>query len=1112
MYAKCLIGWHQSQHHTGIHLHTEENPPAQAGLAVPSKARALGERLRAWLFALLAMLVVFATEQVIEHFARHGEREQEANNVLHQLSTLRARLEGGVSANLFLVHGLSAVIAAHPDMDQAGFAAIARNLVNERHALRNIGAAPNMVLTLMYPLAGNEAALGLDYRTHPVQRAAALRARDSGLPVIAGPLPLQQGGMAIIAREPVFLPSTEADGKPRFWGLVSAVIDAEALYRRAGMLEAHPGLRLALRGTDGTGADGPVFFGDAGLFSEQPVTLAVSLPGGSWQLAAVPTAGWGHAGAATPLIRLMGLLAALAAGALAYRLARGAQALSSQSARLNTLLNTIPDLIWLKDTQGVYLACNPRFEALYGAREADIVGKTDRDFVSAELADFFREKDQAAIALGGPSVNEEELSFADDGHKEWVETIKTPMFAADGSLLGVLGIARDITSHKQAEEHVRQLNRLYGMLSSINAAIVRLRDEQDLFDEACRIAVEVGGFRMAWVGMADAISGEVSPVASAGKEEGYLQLLHVSLGNDEHGRGPTGVALKQGRHVVCDDMASDPRLAPWREAALARGYGSSIGLPIRVAGAVVGVFSLYADKPHFFDAAELDLLDEMATDIGFALEFIGADRSRETLVQRMRDLLESMSDGFVSLDGAWHYLYVNRKAGEIFGRAQAELLGKNIWRDFPEEARPAFQDACEQAMNGGELIRLENFYPGWKLWFEHRIYPTEEGISIFFTDVTERKLAEQAVKESEARYKRLLEMAPFPAVLTRVRDGILVYGNRRAEVQYGLKRDEGIGLPASRFYQNSGERERFLAHMQEHGRVDELEVPMLTMEGRPFWALVSAAIVDFDNEPAIFAAINDITERKRLEVEIRQLNVELEERVRQRTAELATANKELETFTYSVSHDLKAPLRGIDGYSRLLLEDHLAQLDEEGRLFLNNVRHGVDQMSELIEDLLAYSRMERRSLNGQTLDLSTAVERILDERRADIEARGMVLELGLEGLSACADPDGLAMVLRNLVDNAFKFTRDSQPPKLAIRGKALEKSTILEVQDNGLGFDMRFHDRIFEIFQRLQRAEDYPGTGVGLAIVRKAMQRMGGRVWAESVPGQGATFYLELPR
>lgn len=387
------------------------------------------------------------------------------------------------------------------------------------------------------------------------------------------------------------------------------------------------------------------------------------------------------------------------------------------------------------------------------------------------------------------------------------------------------------------------------------------------------------------------------------------------------------------------------------------------------------------------------------------------------------------------------------------------------------------------------------------------------GIVIFSEDVTERKQAEQVLQESEARYRSLLEMAPFPAVLTRLRDGILLYGNHRAEIQYGISREQGIGQPADRFYQNPAQRDRFIEHLQKDGRVDDLEVGMVTMDGHPFWALVSAAIVDFEHEPAIFAAINDITARKRMEDDIHQLNNELKERVRQRTAELDTTNQELETFTYSVSHDLKAPLRGIDGYSRLLQEQYQGQLDEEGQMFLNNVRHGVEQMSQLIEDLLAYSRMERRSLKGQSVGLARLVADAIDERRADIESRGMIVEVqGLQELTARADTEGLAMVLRNLIDNALKFTRDSLPPTLAIRGTVTDKSVILEFQDNGIGFDMQFHDRIFDIFQRLQRVEDYPGTGVGLAIVHKTMQRMGGRVWAESMPGQGAAFFLELPR
>jgi sensor domain CHASE-containing protein len=199
---------------------------------------ASGGTTRAWLFALLGALLVLAAGQVVAYYAQESELEQERSDVLHRLSTVRARLEGLVNVNLSLVHGLTAVIESRPDIDQAGFAAIADGLVDKRYALRNIGAAPDLVLSLMYPLKGNEAALGLDYRQHPVQREAALRARDSGRTVIAGPLSLEQGGVAIIARKPVFLPAAEAGGEKRFWGLVSAAIDVETLYEQAGLRDS----------------------------------------------------------------------------------------------------------------------------------------------------------------------------------------------------------------------------------------------------------------------------------------------------------------------------------------------------------------------------------------------------------------------------------------------------------------------------------------------------------------------------------------------------------------------------------------------------------------------------------------------------------------------------------------------------------------------------------------------------------------------------------------------------------------------------------------------------------------------------------------------------------
>lgn len=378
-------------------------------------------------------------------------------------------------------------------------------------------------------------------------------------------------------------------------------------------------------------------------------------------------------------------------------------------------------------------------------------------------------------------------------------------------------------------------------------------------------------------------------------------------------------------------------------------------------------------------------------------------------------------------------------------------------------------------------------------------------------DITERKRTEDALRMSEARYRTLLETAPFPVVITRLDDGILRYGNRRAEEKFGISRDQAIGQLSSNFYLDAEERDQFLARLMRETVVSDHELRLRAADGAPFWAQLSAAIIEFEDEPAIFSSINDISARKQAEEEVRQLNTALEQRVAERTAQLLAVNKELETFTYSVSHDLKAPLRGIDGYSRLLLEDHAAQLGEEGRTFLANIRRGAKQMAQLIEDLLAYSRIERRHLQAGQVNLPRFVDTVIAERAEEITARGVTMKTNIPQQTVIADRDGLAMALRNLLDNALKFTRDAPQPVIEI-GLHLESGVcVLWVRDNGIGFDMKFHERIFEIFQRLQLAEEFPGTGIGLAIVRKAMQRMGGRAWATSAPGQGATFYLEMP-
>jgi PAS domain S-box-containing protein len=370
-----------------------------------------------------------------------------------------------------------------------------------------------------------------------------------------------------------------------------------------------------------------------------------------------------------------------------------------------------------------------------------------------------------------------------------------------------------------------------------------------------------------------------------------------------------------------------------------------------------------------------------------------------------------------------------------------------------------------------------------------------------------------ALQESEERFRSLFDRMPVPLLRSTPAGQHLDVNPAGVHVLGYPDQETLLKVNAGDLYVNPQDRQRWHSIAERDGIVRNFEVLLRRRDGTIIWGrLTNRAVQDSEGHVAYYeGSIEDVTERKRAEEEIRRLNLELEERVRDRTAQLEAANQELEAFAYSVSHDLRAPLRHIDGFVELLQERTAASLDERSRYYMASISDATNRMGMLIDDLLSFSRMGRHEMSKMQVDLRALAQDVI--REMEPEARGRTIRWQVADLPVVSgDCAMLRIVLVNLISNALKFTRPREQPEIEIGWKpGPEGDTIFFVRDNGVGFDMNYADKLFGVFQRLHRAEEFEGTGIGLANVRRIINRHGGRTWTEGKVDHGATFYFSLP-
>jgi PAS domain S-box-containing protein len=811
-------------------------------------------------------------------------------------------------------------------------------------------------------------------------------------------------------------------------------------------------------------------------------------------------------------------------------------ALRDSERRYREMFASNPHPMWVYDLETLrFLDVNDAAVAHYGWSREEFLAMTIADIRPADDVPRLREN-IAQASEGGIDRAGIWRHRRRDG--SLIEVEITSHALESGGRRAELVLANDITDQRRAERELKRSNRLLHTLTECNQVLVRATDERQLLADICGLIVESGGYRMCWIGLAEDEPGRsVRPVAVAGANAGYLDTADISWDDTPRGRGPTGVAIRERRPVVAPAVADDPRMAPWREAASARGFASSIALPLLAEdGRCFGALSLYSAEADAFDTGEIGFLTQLANDIAYGMRAL-RDRSVRVEVEsqlrstaeRLTHLMQTSPIVLYSLrvgDGRLALDEVSENIERILGYPRGEALAPGWWREHlhPDDRADA-EATIAKALATGQAEHEYRFRhrDGRHLWIRDslRIVTDANGATVeavgAWLDVSEKRRSEEDMRVKEAAMESSLA-----GIALADAQGRLTYVNPAFCRMWRVDEAQVPGTSAMQYWARPEEAEEVIRALLTQGKWSG-EMQARRSDGTRFVAqLLASTVRDGHGEPlCLMGSFVDVTDSRQARDALQELTQTLEARVRERTAALSQATERAQQasrakseFLSRMSHELRTPLNAVLGFAQIL---ELSNPTERQRTWAQEIRRAGDHLLELIEQLLDLSRIEvgRLPLKIEAQPVAPIVREAIGIAQPMIEARE--LQLAVEGLdeadAASVDATRLRQILVNFLSNAVKFS----PPQGGRITVSCTKPTAdrlrLTVTDTGIGIAADKLQGLFQPFERLgAEAHGIAGTGIGLALSKQLAELMEAEVGAESTLGEGSSFWVELRR